>query len=518
MMRTDSVPVGASQRRRWKSEIILVLAVSFIALSIALTANPLPLSAQSPLRWSIPQRIRGISDDTNPPILVADQNRTVHAFYSQWTTGNLAIFYNQWTPTTGWTSPVDVILSPYKQQATVLGAVLDSEGMFHVIFFGGIAQGAQIYYSSAPAVNAGQARAWSTPKMIGDGAMAPASGALVGDGKGNLFVLYSGNRDGDGIYEVHSTDGGATWSDPISIYLTGSSGQSACCLQMYLGQQGWLHAIWLVVDAKGQGRGIYYDRSNVRENRWTLPTALAQSPSGLGVRDPTIIEHQGVVFAAFYDADLGGHYVMRVSSDEGQTWKDPATSFPMYVGANGPGSFVVDANHNLHLFWGERIPGASGAPDIHGMWHSEWQGDNPWTEPQAIVSGPSSPEFDPFGAEAAISQGNVLLVTWRQDPGPNTDANGIWYSYATLDSPELALIPLPTPALTPTATPPETAASESAPPTGTAVPKSAIVFQAGGSGTGFLVSNPNIGILLAILPALLILSAVVLVRTLRGPV
>jgi hypothetical protein len=45
--------------------------------------------------------------------------------------------------------------------------------------------------------------------------------------------------------------------------------------------------------------------------------------------------------------------------------------------------------------------------------------------------------FDPFEARAVVSQGNVLLVTWRSDPG--LMGNGVWYSEKVLDAPELPL-------------------------------------------------------------------------------
>jgi hypothetical protein len=74
-----------------------------------------------------------------------------------------------------------------------------------------------------------------------------------------------------------------------------------------------------------------------------------------------------------------------------------------------------------------------------------------WTavglEPEAVVKGPSASDpigdksFDPFAASAVISQGNVILVTWRTDPGLN--ANGVWYSYKVLDIPASPVTPPP---------------------------------------------------------------------------
>ena len=352
-----------------RGRLLFAMLGLLIALFIVWISTPFSSSAQSKLRWSPPQRIRGIAADSNPPYLVADQNRTVHAFYSQWTGGGLDVFYNQWTPTSGWTAPVDILLSPNQQQATVVGAFLDAKGTIHVIFYGGIEQGAEIYYSRVPAANAGHALDWSQPKLIGVQAASPVSGAMTGDGHGNLFVVYGGNQDGNGVYATYSVDGGSTWSNPISIFLTRGNSLLTCCLQVNLDEQGWLHAIWAVSSKNGQGRAIYYARLNANAKQWRFPVSLGESPGGLGVRDPAIMEHSGHVFGAFYDPAVGGHYVVRTSSDDGLSWADAFAPFPGHVGANGAGSFVVDANNDLHLFWGQRIPGTQGASDIHGMWY-----------------------------------------------------------------------------------------------------------------------------------------------------
>jgi hypothetical protein len=48
---------------------------------------------------------------------------------------------------------------------------------------------------------------------------------------------------------------------------------------------------------------------------------------------------------------------------------------------------------------------------------------------------------------AVVSQGNVIMATWTEDPtgleDPIFGKDGVWYSYTLLDSPELPVIPLP---------------------------------------------------------------------------
>lgn len=387
--------------------------------------------------WSPQQRIPGYSNDTEPPLLITDKKHIVHAFTSQWITTNggqseFAIIYSRWTLDQGWTRPNDILLSPYKHMAQLLSVFLDQDGIFHLIFLGGDSTGANIYYSEASALNVDKASAWSAPVEVGGSAQPPGSGAIVGDNKGKLSIIYGGTQDGSGLYVSTSSDGGSTWSAPELIFLAQSNQPIIYNLQVYLGQTGWLHAIWNDLDVRGQGRSIYYARTKIGDVQWSEPIKLAESQSGYGVLTPAIIEYQKVVFALF---NRTPQIIMRRSNDDGATWTDPVIPFENHIGVNGTLSLVVDAKNELNLFFGQRIPGS---PDIHGMWQSIWETDN-WSVPDPVVSGPrmmtgDNRSFDPFNAHAA-SLDNALLVTWRTDPGNGiANNNGVWYSYESLGS------------------------------------------------------------------------------------
>ena len=413
-------------------------AMIFIVIGqlISVASTPTQLS-----QWASPEIIPGISLDSEPPILVVDKNRTVHAFSSQWV-GNVdaikAVVYTQWTLEQGWSAPIDILISPVKE-ARVTGAYLDKKDIIHLVFFGGDGVSGDIYYSRAPANSASNARSWSTPVLVGENAGDPEGAVLVGDDK-EISIVYHGKSDGNGVYVVTSKDGGNTWSDPMPIYLSDSDAPSIYSLHVIESESGWIHAIWNVYNRAGQGRGIYYARSKSGDTQWSDPVLLATAQGGLGTQTPNIIEHDGVLFAVF---NLPPKITMRLSADNGVTWSDPVTLFPRHVGVNGSLSLVIDSNDNLHLLFGQRI---TGNPDIHGMWHSVWQ-DNRWTEPNAVIKGPRVVDkegltgFDPYEAHAVVSQGNVLLVTWRTDPGDIRD-NGVWYSYIVLDSPEMPVATL----------------------------------------------------------------------------
>lgn len=406
--------------------------------------NPLRLELQDTY-WSVPQKIPLYQMDTVPPILIADRNRTVHAFSSQWINVQSdeplpAIYYNQWTPELGWTRPVDIIISPY-QEARLADAYLDKDGIIHVIFWGGDNIMADIYYTRAPVAVAGDASAWSRPRIIGRIAGELDDATLAEDKQGILSVLYFGRATRNGLYAVSSSDRGESWSAPAAVFFNRSDEPNIAQTRVIGGSSGGFHAIWGVYTASGAGRGIYYSQSQ-DGIEWDDPILLADVEEGLGTQKPNIIEYDDTLFSLYIMPP--NKIVMRYSSDDGETWSDPTYIFPRHEGVNGETSLVIDGNNELHLFFGERIPGE---PDIHGMWHSMFV-NNRWTEPEAIIKGPrvadftSGNGFDPNFARAVVSQGNVILVTWMTDPAAGF--NGVWYAYKQIDAPEVPVEASPT--------------------------------------------------------------------------
>ncbi len=411
----------------------LVLAL----ISIPQLYNPLKPNLQGEA-WSVPQKIPLYQSDTTPPILLADKNQTVHAFSSQWidlASANQpvqAIFYNQWTVERGWTKPVDIIIAPY-MEARLTAAYLDKDGIIHVIFWGGDNIVADIYYTRAPAAQAGTASAWSPPLLIGRVAGELDSAAFAENDQGILSVLYYGRAVKNGLYAVSSSDDGETWSAPAAVFFTKYEEPNIAQIHMARGSSGDLHATWGVYTTNGTGRGIYYSRSE-DGSQWSEPVLLANAQEGLGTQKPGIVGYDGTLFSLYIMPP--NKITMRYSEDDGKTWSDPTLIFPRHEGVNGEMSLVVDGNNRLHLFFGQRI---RGSPDIHGMWHSMFINKR-WTEPEAIIKGPRVQDlsgdkgFDPNFARAVVSQGNTILVTWMTDPAAGF--NGVWYAYQQIDAPK----------------------------------------------------------------------------------
>lgn len=495
-----------------------------VAFMVGILIVVAPALGQEVNQWSPQRTIPGYHPETEPPVLIADQNGTVHAISSQWLgdqedpSVKKAVVYNQWTSEGGWTSPIDILLSPQKREARLLDAFMDQSGMMHVVFFGGDGDGANIYYSKAPANRADQAPSWSKPDSVGINARDPADGGILGDGEGNLMILYAGDGDGVGWYTVASSDNGNTWSEETLFFPTYFEGFSPFYFRTHRGDSGLHHAVWSVNDRNNAGRAIYYANFDFATMRWSEPLQLAEQKVAetLGTQAPEIIEYDDSLFVTYYDNITRHQHIIR-SSDGGQSWSQPDVPFP-HEGLNGPGYFVVDSNDVLHYFWAQRVRLTTDI--INGLWHTTWQ-DTEWSDFEAVVMGYKVIDhegfnaFDPNTPHVAVSGGNRVLATWRSDRGSR--GNGVWYSTKVIDAPALPTLPLPT---VPSALVTDNTALvidnsansiiETPVPIGAAIPE----FRDEVDFPDVVTKNPAEGLVIGFVPVVLLILSIFIVRQL----
>jgi len=462
--------------------------------------------------WSPDTRIPGYLDDTFTPFLLADQNQTVHAFASQSVAGvnRKAIIYRRWSLRGGWTSPNDIILSPIGD-ANFLWAYMDASDKVHVIFEVGNGNDIlpEIYYSSAQADGADRASAWAPPTLVGEFSSGERSAAIIGDGQGNLVVIYSGNKDGPGVYYTGSSDSGISWSKPVPVFLTYDTTLIPYSLRLALGPNRQIRAVWNVVTNLGVDQALYFANYDLPSSDWSAPVKLdSLEPGSFGPSYPTIVDNGKEIFVAYNSGNpFSDRYVLfgrpvkliLTSNDGGLLWDGPLGPFPYHNGRSGEDAMVLDGDGIPHILFIQRIDTANedgGYSSIDGLWHSVLQNDI-WTSPDRLVT-----TVPPHDVRAVVSQGNVLLAVWREDPGAGQ--NGIWYSYKILDVPELPVVPLSTaPVFSSLVQANVTATPSFIMPT--ALPDSNFIKN---SFPATWEENPSLPIVLGLVPVLLVLAGV----------
>ena len=377
------------------------------------------LVAQSKPQWAPIQRIPGYDDETKAPLLVADNNRTIHAFNVQPVTEDLrAIHYSTWSADNGWSKPNDIIAGP-SSAPQLQDVILDQQGVFHLIYFGGNDVRANIFYTYAPAIHAGNAHAWAEPFIIGPAAASPAQAQLRTNSNNELFVVYSGRVDGPGLYAIESVTQGGSWSEPLPIYLVYTPETPLAALYTTMDDSDRLHVVWTDNNISGNGELVSYVQLDTITGIWSTPEVLATAeryesdwPSIAVLGDTVIVVYQNSGPATRW---------VRVSQDGGQTWGHPVRPF-QHVGEYGHAALATDSAGDLHMILGNRLDSEN-----HGMWYSKWEG-NRWRPLKAIVSGPVSKVagegFDPHKPYLVVSQGNLLFAAWSNDHG----FNGGWFS------------------------------------------------------------------------------------------
>jgi len=431
---------------------ILLIVVITAVVGVGTYTEPKPAQG-----WVLDQKVPGYLDDTFTPFLVADQNRTVHAFATQrvgdGSAYRQAIIYRQWRLTGGWTSPIDILLSP-TWDARVLGAYLDPDDIIHLIFWGSGTDtiDASVYYSKAPLSEAGSISAWSYPELIARGALNPPAGVINGDDHGNIVVVFNGNSQDNGVYMVRSNDSGENWTESVPVYLTNDSELFPFYIKSDVGPSGKAHIVWNVnAGEAGIYESLYYIGIDLETGRWIGPQLLDQRPRVEGYFGPSVpaVVDNGTYVMILYNG--GNPYagsqvpvgrptiLVRLSENEGDTWGDVTVPFPFLTGQSGEQALMVDSNKVIHVVAGMRIDSLINGEykPVSGVWHSEFV-NKVWRYPERFVT--SIPAVD---VRAVISQGNVLMANWNEDPIFGRD--GVWFSYTFLDSPELPLTSMPVP-------------------------------------------------------------------------
>jgi BNR repeat-like domain len=274
--------------------------------------------------WSQPVILsKGAGDAGLPDISVDPQNR-FHAVWSQLPApGNpgAAITYIRGTGDT-WTDAANIINLPNGIVNSV-GVLADPNDVLHIVWSGGAT--GQVEFSQAFTRDALVATDWENPREIP--ALQPVGDSphIVQGKSGNLYAVYTIPFNEDrGLYLTVSTDAGQTWSDPVKVFDAGAAGWGVIH-QAYLlvDSQEHLHVVWSRAALPNQEspEGIYYSSSTDGGTSWTKPLTVSTDTDS---RPKLVAAADDSLHMVWAHATSNGFELMHQwSGDGGQTWSQP---------------------------------------------------------------------------------------------------------------------------------------------------------------------------------------------------
>lgn len=351
------------------------------------------------------------------PFLVADPTGLVHLFWAELLPGSAGasnvpdtLMYSVWNGTS-WSTPVDLFLSPpefFNRRVMGIRAVLDDERVLHLLWQG---PDYTLYYSQAPADEAGNARAWKPElQLTREEAGAQFSSFIAYEPPSTLHIAYgqgTSNTENRSVVYIRSTDRGVTWSEPIELIRMAAPGTGPSNVRLLVGQPGDVYASWTEWDMTGNGQAIYFTRSSDSGLTWADPIVLDRRQGEEYERDWSTLALLGEnALVAFWEGGFRAYRQAQYSYDGGATWTDPIDTLDWLIADNGFAEFARDSAGRLHLFVLQRVrEGNVDKGRREGLWHTMWEGNQQWREPELVGS-----QTPANLVSVAISGGNQLFA------------------------------------------------------------------------------------------------------------
>lgn len=451
----------------------LAICAWFFVVAGALAAAP-PAAESTPpsatTTWSPAQKLAGDLPAWFPDIAL-DRSGAVHIVWNTSEAGDATtaalgdirtreaqlrdfLMYQQFGPSAGTSLATDIGIS-HNGEAMRNSILADRDGTIDVLY----RAGEHIWFIKAPTDAAVSARAWSERRRI-SGLGSAYYSAIAQDVDGVLHVAYTESRPVDtgrsdvttlreSVYYRRSSDGGATWSEPVRLSPTTT-----------------LHgATRPQVQVSGATVAVIWDEGYDNINGVSDPAQgeVRVSPDGGTTWKPAqiIVDPDGPIeqvtlaFGSQSRALLVWRQTKkdviryRTSSNNGAMWTAPATvpgfiarpyldkhQFDRYA-------LTADSAGRFHLF----AVGQVGKQDDLALFQLEMM-DATWSAPQVLYHGEGQPEYP----RIATDGGNrIVLAFFVRDTIWTVGNYRVWRAEGIAASP--AASPQPMPTFIPTAVP-----------------------------------------------------------------
>jgi hypothetical protein len=338
-----------------------------------------------------------------------------------------------------WSPANEIVTSPESQVADYPTLAADSQGDLHLVFRGN----STLYYSRAYAPLARTAAGWSPPAALEYVQNYIGRPHLQVDNQNGLHLVYSIITGANsGIYYMNSSDGGRSWSDPLTVYKNNRANRSLDLPRLAVARDGKLHVAWVETSYPETfpPLGIRYARSENGGSSWSEPVSLADGPYSFPELLATPAGELHLVFSGTAPDRYKFH---RWSADGGTAWSELYRDTEL-GGFQGLPSLVQDSRGFMHWL----MVGSVFSARVDCIYHTISQ-DGAWAPGETVLCGVASAQ-NPQDVVAKVVLGNQLHLAVQYPLDSETQPQG-WQNeiYAlNLDLPVPAIQPTPLPSPT----------------------------------------------------------------------
>ncbi len=359
-------------------------------------------------------------------VLLCDPYQNTYLLWAEQSSNGAAVYLRS-DANNNWSTARDVIATPGAVIFNLAASIAKPSVTLNVIWSDQYLRG-DLYYSQAPLSTVEQPGSWTTPLLLAQGIDWASTKA---DSAGTIYVVY-GTTDASGlehvVNQVHSTDSGETWSEPVVAYASVTTLPASIRPELAIDGRDRLHVgISLNSYEYGAYSEVGYVRSEDDGRTWS-PYLQVEN---------TGLTFQGVAWIAPYafgndEVHLTWHDPRRMhswSSDGGKTWRTPEEIMPLAAAFGGRNELTQDGAGVLYVVT------AVG----NGVYSASWTGSQ-WSAPEQI----DNRFIDPHGQTIVACRGNQLHVAYYDRTGENK----VWYATRTTDAPPIERKAVPTPSST----------------------------------------------------------------------
>ena len=457
------------------------------------------------LAWTDPELVNQSATLISSPILLADSEGRMHAFWSGQETGTgsnadrESIVYSR-RDSDAWTPAAAVLQSPSgvtRQPA----AAIDANDNLYVVWSGG--QAGEIYFSRASGNRANSPVEWVEAVLLPSVRQVGASPDIEIAADGVIYVVYSiPLNEQRGVFLTKSEDGGTTWTEPVLAFDAVQAGWDMVDKpHIVVSQGGEINLLMTKFSLPGgQGPlGLYARVSSDGGVNWSEVRTVAEKQV---LWSDLMLSIGGDVFRSWLESSVGGNFFQyQISKDQGINWT-PAASISTIGEIIADPALSRDVSGQIYL-----VQAVSDASQGISLRNWRWDGTH-WQLEEDLQPGDQN-RYNLESVAAAVSpQGRLGLIYSASIMDSLTDslAYTLEFSDRGVEIPAVLTTSQPEPTPRPTGTPTPKSSALS-PPTPTIVVPTLPAAEEGAETSSNLWMGLALG---AVLAGVITISAILL--------